>query len=241
MKKSIFSNIFVYLFVVCFALFGVKSASADPTTVFVPANSLSMQCDYNTLGEDSGNGVVFSAKWCKRCSAAALATTDCSMDVDLVTGDCVYSGTNGAAISCNTGYSNLTENASPDGYCSPITYTITYNNMTNATNFSGAPSTYNIESATITFGTPTKTGYAFGGWYSDSGLTTPITQIPNGSTGNVVVYAKWTEIDINITYNYNDDNNTSVSDTCTYDAGFNLPDPGTREGYEFVGWTYVKE
>ncbi len=38
--------------------------------------------------------------------------------------------------------------------------------------------------------TPTKTGFTFGGWYSDAGLTKKITKIT--MTENTIIYAKWT-------------------------------------------------
>lgn len=77
-----------------------------------------------------------------------------------------------------------------------INYTITYNNMDGATNHASNPSTYTIESAAITLQDPKKTGYMFGGWYTDEELTTPVgtPAIAAGSTGNKVFYAKWTEI-----------------------------------------------
>jgi len=76
----------------------------------------------------------------------------------------------------------------------PTNYTITYNNMDGATNHASNPSNYNIESGVITLHSPTKIGYIFGGWYSNSGLSTPASSIAAGSTGNKVFYAKWIEI-----------------------------------------------
>ena len=38
-----------------------------------------------------------------------------------------------------------------------------------------------------------KEGYTFVGWYSDPELTNPITEIPAGSKGDFVIYAKWVE------------------------------------------------
>ena len=44
----------------------------------------------------------------------------------------------------------------------------------------------------ITLSEPTRDGYTFGGWYTDNGLTTPLsTTIPFATNGNVTLYAKW--------------------------------------------------
>ena len=68
------------------------------------------------------------------------------------------------------------------------TYTITYN-LDGGTNDSANPATYTVED-TITLQNPSKDGYNFLGWYTDAGFATPITTI-SGSTGNLVLYAKW--------------------------------------------------
>ena len=41
---------------------------------------------------------------------------------------------------------------------------------------------------------PTRTGYIFGGWYSDAKYRTKVTQIKTGSTGNRILYAKWIKV-----------------------------------------------
>jgi len=69
-------------------------------------------------------------------------------------------------------------------------YTITYN-LAGGTNAATNPASYNIETETITLAAAAKTGYTFGGWYSDSGFTAAVTQIAKGSTGAVTLYAKW--------------------------------------------------
>ncbi|MBR5421466.1 MAG: InlB B-repeat-containing protein [Lachnospiraceae bacterium] len=40
---------------------------------------------------------------------------------------------------------------------------------------------------------PTREGYSFGGWYKDAALTKKITKIKKNSTGDLCLYAKWTE------------------------------------------------
>lgn len=54
------------------------------------------------------------------------------------------------------------------------------------------PVSYTIESTAITFAPPSRDGYTFGGWYTDSTHTTLVTGIPAGSAGDLTVYAKWT-------------------------------------------------
>ena len=74
----------------------------------------------------------------------------------------------------------------------PTIYSITYH-LGGGTNADGNPETYTIESPTITLAAATLTGYTFGGWYDNEGLTgTAVTTIAAGSTGNVELWAKWT-------------------------------------------------
>ena len=84
----------------------------------------------------------------------------------------------------------------------PDVYTITYNENGGTTVDDGS---YNVESATITLPTTSeKTGYTFGGWYTNSGLTgDAVTTIPTGSTGNKEYWAKWNTVSYTITYNEN--------------------------------------
>ena len=66
-------------------------------------------------------------------------------------------------------------------------YTITYLNVEGATNEN--PAGYNVETETITLKDPAKAGYTFAGWYSAD--NSPVTKIPQGSTGDITLYAKW--------------------------------------------------
>ena len=69
-------------------------------------------------------------------------------------------------------------------------YTITYK-LNGGKNNSSNPTSYTIKTATITLKKPTKKGYTFVGWYSDSKCKHKVTQIKKGSTGKVTLYAKW--------------------------------------------------
>lgn len=74
----------------------------------------------------------------------------------------------------------------------PKIYTITYN-LNGGTNNSSNPNTYTIEEV-VSFRTPEKTGYIFNGWFNNANLNgSKVTGIQRGSTGDVVLYAKWTK------------------------------------------------
>lgn len=69
-------------------------------------------------------------------------------------------------------------------------YTISYV-LNGGTNNDANPAKYTISSKTITLAKPRKSGYTFVGWYKDSAFTKKITEIPNGSAGNLKLYARW--------------------------------------------------
>ena len=118
-----------------------------------------------------------------------------------------------------------------------ITYTITYH--TNDGTFSTDKNSYTVESSTITLDTPTRTGYTFGGWYDNAGLTgTAVTTIDHGSTDNVELWAKWDIINYTITYHL-DGGSVATPNPTTYNVEtetFTLNNP-TKPGYTFTGWT----
>jgi len=73
----------------------------------------------------------------------------------------------------------------------PTPYTITYNLDGGA---NGAnPDTYTVETETITLAGASKEGYAFEGWYSDASFETKVESIEIGSSGNLELFAKFTE------------------------------------------------
>ena len=84
---------------------------------------------------------------------------------------------------------------------------------------------------------PTKTGYSFAGWYTDSSFKTKY-NFNTKLTSNVSIYAKWTINTYNINYNLNFGtwNGSSPSKTYTInDCEKTLPTP-VRTGYIFEGW-----
>lgn len=74
-----------------------------------------------------------------------------------------------------------------------ITYTITYE-PNGGTNADGNPASYTFETETITLLAPSRQYFDFGGWYTDSEFSdsSKKNEITKGSTGNIMLYAKWT-------------------------------------------------
>lgn len=81
----------------------------------------------------------------------------------------------------------------PSTTADPETYTITYV-LNDGTNGEGNPDTYTFGIGVASFADASKEGYDFDGWYSDNAYTRRITELSAGQTGNVVLYAKFTEI-----------------------------------------------
>ena len=67
-------------------------------------------------------------------------------------------------------------------------FTITYE-LNGGTNVPENPASYNVVTETITLKDPVNPGYTFAGWYTAG--NSPVTKIPQGSTGNITLYAKW--------------------------------------------------
>ncbi|HAS38586.1 MAG TPA: hypothetical protein DCS04_08360, partial [Ruminococcaceae bacterium] len=80
----------------------------------------------------------------------------------------------------------------------------------------------------LTLPTPTRTGYTFGGWYTDSGCTNAVTLASDGkyyATSNITLYARW---DIN---SYSFDLNGYLTDTGTIYGGLYDVDADNSSNY----------
>jgi uncharacterized repeat protein (TIGR02543 family) len=100
-------------------------------------------------------------------------------------------------------------------------------------------------SASVTY-VPTRTGYTFGGWYTESACTTSATGT-NGvytPTSNITLYAKWTINSYKVTYNYSTNGGTSSTKTeatVNYNSAIDLTPTATKSGWTFVGWNTNKD
>lgn len=119
-----------------------------------------------------------------------------------------------------------------------VNYSISY--ALNGSTLENKVETYNCLSRDFSLGQPQKKGYIFDGW-SGTGLSeiTKDVVVPQGSIGDRAYEAHFTAKSYNVTYDYGYDGVTSKA-TATYDSQFNVKSP-SRDGYDFIGWTYNGE
>jgi len=125
------------------------------------------------------------------------------------------------------------------------TYTVIYE-YNDATGGNGTASeTFTTAGTVITLPTPVRTGYTFGGWYSDSALTSSVgaAGASYSPTLNLTVYAKWTADTRTVTYNMgsHSPSGSVPTDSSTYIIGDDVvikANSGSlaRTGYTFAGW-----
>ncbi|AGN26914.1 hypothetical protein A3206_03415 [Candidatus Methanomassiliicoccus intestinalis] len=84
---------------------------------------------------------------------------------------------------------------------------------------------------------PSRTGYVFGGWYSDEGLSNSYI-FGSAVTENLNLYANWTPIKYRVTFYPNGGEGRAVSASFNYDELKPLTlNTFTKEGCKFIGWS----
>ena len=124
------------------------------------------------------------------------------------------------------------------------THTLSYNanGGSNAPSSSTVTNTSSTYSMTVSSSTPTRIGYTFAGWNTNSSGTGTNYSAGNsvsvGANSTVTLYAKWNPITYSITYNGNGNTGGSTaSQTKTYNVAINLQNNGfIKTGYHFTGW-----
>ncbi|MFR9582593.1 MAG: InlB B-repeat-containing protein [Rikenellaceae bacterium] len=81
---------------------------------------------------------------------------------------------------------------------------------------------------------PSRNGYTFDGWYSNSSLTT-VWIFSTAITSNTTLYAKWIADKCTITFDCNGGLEME-SQEWDYDSNITEPSKPTKTGYTFVGW-----
>ena len=127
----------------------------------------------------------------------------------------------------------------------PVKYTITFN-TTGGTEIADIA----IESGkTITIpDNPTKTGYAFAGWYLDEDYnTSAINILAQEISSNIMIYAKW-DVDeehvapVTYTISFNTNGGSEIADIAIESGNtITFPDNPSKDGYTFDGWFWDKD
>ncbi len=161
------------------------------------------------VAKGSTGNKPFYAKWtaCTPCSTTYANTVNCSVSVSNNT--CVYT------TSCKPNYTSIANNGKYNAYCRPKIYTITLNKNGGTGGTDTIYEVYglgfnNADDETISSITkPTRTGYAFTGYYtSTSGGTQiidangKITDSKTYFTKDTTIYAHWEAKQYTITANY---------------------------------------
>lgn len=110
----------------------------------------------------------------------------------------------------------------------------------------GFPSKYTY-GTTVKLPEPlSRTGYTFGGWYSDENFKTKVTKITSKMSGDINLYAKWTPIRFKVKFDGNggyiiNKKNTAANINVNYDSPAKIPESYmnvyARNGYTFMGYT----
>ncbi|MEN1988923.1 InlB B-repeat-containing protein, partial [Paenibacillus hubeiensis] len=82
---------------------------------------------------------------------------------------------------------------------------------------------------------PSRTGYTFEGWFTDSELTQAFDFDNTVITDNLTLYAKWTIHSFNVQFNTNGGSAVGGQQV-DYNALAHRPDTPSRTGYTFEGW-----
>jgi len=120
-----------------------------------------------------------------------------------------------------------------------VDYTITYQ-LNGGTNHEENPSGYCVDDLPVVFQTPAKTGYQFDGWYTDSSFDNPIEEISKGTTGDLVIHAKWSAAEYTVTFNLQGGSTLEqMTKNVTYGMEYGALKDVSIDGYTFEGW-YTK-
>ncbi len=112
-----------------------------------------------------------------------------------------------------------------------ITYTVSFNSNGGSAVASQTVTWYSQAKKPTN---PTKAGYTFTGWYSDSALTTAY-NFSNSVKSNMTLYAGWKQITYTVSFNSNGGSSTA-SQTVAWGSTATRPANPTKAGYTFKGW-----
>ncbi len=150
-----------------------------------------------------------------------------------------YKSSTLTGATASTVYSGTHENIQLYAKWNVIPYNITYVGYGEYSMPLNTEFTYNVETATLTLKTPTKTGYEFLGWYDNEELEgEAVEKIEKGSFGHKYFYPAWEAIVYEITFVSNGGNEVEKITYTVEDSTIDLPEIAdmSKEHYTFAGW-----
>ena len=102
------------------------------------------------------------------------------------------------------------------------------------------PTSFGVYTGIIELYAPTRDKLVFAGWYTDAAFQNQITEIDTAVVREVVLYAKWIEENISVSYDANGGSVCKEGETIIYGTPYYLVAPELL-GYKFEGWFFNNE
>jgi uncharacterized repeat protein (TIGR02543 family) len=175
-------------------------------------------------------------------SQSANTSTALTLNSFTMTGY-TFTGWNTAANGSGTSYANgasydFTANITLYAQWTINTYTVTFNSNGGSAVSPITGVEYNTAVGLLP-ADPTKTGYTFGGWFTDNGTFANAFTAASIVTDDITVHAKWTAITFTLTYNAGAGGSITgeTSQTVSYGESGSEVTATPTTGYSFVSWS----
>ncbi len=185
-----------------------------------------------------------SYTWQKSNTADMAEKTDCTSEINMAEDGtvalplkdesgayvyyvCTVTNTN-SAVNGTTTASRQTAVFSSQMENFTVTFNLNYDGSTNTTQDVASGSAVEKPQP------PTRDGYTFAGWYTDTDCTVEY-NFSGVVTKNITLYAKWTINTYTVTFN-TDGGSAVDSQTVNYNSTATKPTAPIKEGYTFAGW-----